>query len=957
VSIKPGQAQCRTAQGLRRFAGNDALPDPRIGRIVKAKAGGVWVHAGLDWIVRIRGNRVTSARQTGFPGNVLALEEEPDGRLNVFLDHGWLELSVDGSRWTSNFLLNASVPHRVLSWGRIGPNEALAVTGDGLNRIVKRSPGIPVAGGERWNWIHRLPTGETWSMSKGGGLLLGLTNRSEIVPAASLPDTPPVCLKEDREGNVWLGTDHGLFQIRQQPVTTFGRQDGLPSDDTWSVCEGADGTIWVATKKGLGAIRSNRVAGVSSTDPRLTGSMLGVWPSDRRGVWVGLDGDGADEYRVRGEEPENAGMPTGSGPPTESAVRTDLPRRKGSPLDVAIKTSGDRLEALSYGRNGVLLERHRTMTGRPDVLYADRENRLWLGASEGLWVLGTNGPLSYTDYLPECPFGMRDVRAILKSKAGDYWIGTKGHGILRFGQGQWSRFGRKDGLGDDVVLAIHEDQAGSLWLGTERGLCRWTAGRFFAFRKAQGVRDGTVYSVLEDGRGHLWFSGQHGLCRASIAELEAVARGELPQVRTVTLGVSDGMGTAECNGEYQPAGWKAGDGRLWYPTSRGVVVVDPMLIADEPVAPLVVIESVRTDDQAVFGENAPKAAEDPAEETSGRPAVVPKPFRINSSDAHVVEFRYTANTFIEADRSRFQYRLLGVDRGWREETTARTARYVTLPPGSYQFEVRAADLRGVWSAVPAVFAFELLPSFWQTRIFYWGCGAGVFGLAAMVQAYRLRWQRRLLKLEERQTVAHERTRIARDLHDELGTGLTGLALELDVVGKRDKEKGATAKITETAQRMRDLAERMREVVWAVNPACDTLSSLASYLEQQVGLIVPTDAMGTFIDFPEEIPDVHLPSPTRHQLALCVRESLANVVRHAHASEVRVRLRLEPDHLRLDVEDNGVGMIPNRTPGNGLGNMKARIERLGGNFEIHSSRGKGTVVRMEVPLADIKKGKT
>jgi signal transduction histidine kinase len=294
--------------------------------------------------------------------------------------------------------------------------------------------------------------------------------------------------------------------------------------------------------------------------------------------------------------------------------------------------------------------------------------------------------------------------------------------------------------------------------------------------------------------------------------------------------------------------------------------------------------------------------------------------------------------------------LVGADRDWREETSERTVRYINLKPGDYRFEVTAADHHNVWNPQPAAFAFSLAPHFRQTWAFYLLCGGGLAGLVSAVQGYRLRWQRRLLKLEEQRTLANERTRIARDLHDDLGTALTGLALELDVAGRQANEaRPLAARLSETAQRTRDLAERMREVVWTVNPECDTVSSLAGFLEQQVGQFLKADGLRLRLDFPEDIPPLPLEAEARHQLALSVREALTNVVRHARATEVTVSLAVVDQTVRVQVKDNGRGFRPCQTNGHGLANMKARMERVRGSFECLCEPEGGTTVSFRLPL--------
>jgi signal transduction histidine kinase len=221
-----------------------------------------------------------------------------------------------------------------------------------------------------------------------------------------------------------------------------------------------------------------------------------------------------------------------------------------------------------------------------------------------------------------------------------------------------------------------------------------------------------------------------------------------------------------------------------------------------------------------------------------------------------------------------------------------------------------------------------------------------------VQAYRLRWQRRLLKLEHKQALADERARIARDLHDDLGTALTGLALQVDVLRQVAHDGPALPRRrAESAAGIRGLAERMREVVWAVNPRCDTLPSLAGFLEQQAEQLLKAGGPRCRLEFPEDIPGLPLDGETRHQLALAVREALSNALRHSGASEIVLGLEVKSSQLSVRVVDNGRGFCADacRAYGRGLANMQARLKKTGGRCECRTAPGAGTTIELCVPL--------
>lgn len=317
----------------------------------------------------------------------------------------------------------------------------------------------------------------------------------------------------------------------------------------------------------------------------------------------------------------------------------------------------------------------------------------------------------------------------------------------------------------------------------------------------------------------------------------------------------------------------------------------------------------------------------------------------------MLRIRYTANSFAHPRRVRFRYRLSNQEEGWRDETDERVAYYTGLRPGRYRFEVKAANPHGVWNEIPAAFEFSLAPHFWQTWPFYVLCAIGVVGLAGGVQAYRLNVQRRILRLEREQALQLERARIARDLHDELGSRLTALALHSDLAG-RNPNKTGEEHWRSLAAESRALAERMRDVIWAVDPECDSLEALASRLAGHAEEFLGTAGIRLRLELPEVLPTLPMSADARHQLTMVAKEALHNVLKHARASEVRLAVELRDGVLRLCVSDNGAGLAESRHGGRGLANMRARVQALGGVLRIQSQPGQGTAIEASVTLKNL-----
>ncbi len=961
-----------TADGLLRYRehrferiAQDRIYGP-VSKLCPAREGGVFFpsDAGQIAIIRDATTRLCQFGSREGRNNVEGVVQESSSRLMLLLGPA----NFNSFRSIHRLDLNATQltglplpPERVncLSLFRDEDDFVWLCRRDG---IWRGRPGatdwtrVTTANIETGPWpgrVYRTNDGQVWVMqfdASQSRLCRLVNDHLEQFPESEFSADPGVTqLVQDREGDLWVGTTTGLYRLQPKSLRVFSRRDGMRNDDAQAVLEGADGTIWVGTDKGISGIRDGKVIKLPLLQADQQRERAAVFVSDSQGtLWMGWDDDKLARF---------------------AGDRWELRR---APLFLGLS---------QYWR----------------AIFADREDRLWMGGLTNRLLCCEREKWIYP--MNVLPHG--DVRLIYQDRRGDMWFGTFGGGLNRLHDGKVMSFKTDRGEQNNRMWWIHEDVDGIFWVATEDGLNRFVPpevasphpspvghekvaeGRmrepFFTFTREQGLGENVVNNIQEDNFGYLWLSGLRGIHRISRQQLNDVAAGKREPVECLTLGEADGMLNSECNGgDNQPAGCKDRLGRIWFPTAKGVVMIDPKQIHRNEVPPPVVIEQVWANDRIIFGDgelgrakyrDSRSAAIFQQSEVGGsRPSTLN--LQLPPGGARVLEIRYTANTFVAPERTTFKYRLLGYENDWRDAGDRRVAFYTNLRPHEYQFEVKARNHHGVWSERLASFAFIVAPHFYETWPFYGLCALGAVSMAGGLQAYRLRVQRRILQLKHQRTMEQERVRIARDLHDELGTALTGLALELDVAGgEAEQAPGVAQRLAHTAERTRGLAERMREVVWTVNPRCDTVSSLADFLETQASQFLQAEGTRVRTEFPEDIPLLPLSAEARHHLALCVREALTNVVRHANATEVVLSLGLErsgslarrkadgtdtkSDMLVIQVKDNGRGLQPagkDGQNGHGLNNMRERLEQIGGAFECSSPPGEGTVVTLRLPLS-------
>ncbi|MBL9135669.1 MAG: hypothetical protein JNK85_07370 [Verrucomicrobiales bacterium] len=743
--------------------------------------------------------------------------------------------------------------------------------------------------GQEANSITFTPSGDLLMGTRAGTLLTwtpGTDSPKRFELGLPSPHSRIRTVTYEGEGQVWLGLDSGgLVYLQRRTVRMLGSAEGLPMPNLSCITQDEAGNIMVGTL-GQGAF----------------------WFQHGRFERVMLR---QDVVNVTSLAP---------GPDQSWAI--------GS-----IWGGLQRWQGATTTRVG-----RRTHTRQ---VIADGSGGFWVAtASQGLEHVAANGEIRA--YTSEDGLASDRTFCLLQESKDLLWVGTQ-HGLSRFNSGVFRTFSITNGLGSDVVRCLYRDRSGQLWVGTQGGgLSAYWGGQFVTFTTREGLVSDFVKQIIEDDHGQLWLGTGSGLMRLAIADLKRLLPAGGGPVNGATLGVGEGLAMRELGSGYQPSALKSRDGRLWFCSESGLAVLDP----NEQRASLRKVD-VHIEQLSIDGVIASASKKMRGDASSPTLWNVP-PLGRN------VEIRYTAVSFNAPERIRFKYRLIGHDLDWVTAGTRRAAYYSELRPGTYRFEVLASNSDGVWNEEPAAMSLHVEPAIWQTLWFRLGAGlASAAGLTVLVRFLsQRRLRRRLADLERRRAIEVERSRIAKDLHDELGASLTRIKLlgelvERGTAGSPESSRHAQT-ISQTAQ---GLARGMDEIVWALNPQKDRIESLAQYLAAFAEETLRDTDLRLRLDFPETPSERPLLAAVRHQLFLAVKEALHNAIKHSGASEIRLMLSEEDAWVRVAVIDNGAGLkAPNNSSrGNGLANMRSRMESIGGHCEIGSPAAGGVMVTFLVPV--------
>lgn len=910
------------------YGASDGLPSRGVLAFARDRHGVIWIAAEQDGLARLDGGRWQPVgREWGFAGLAYTVFVDRAGTLWAGTATSVVSLA-EGDR---RFQLEADGLQRVRHLAEAEDGTLwMAELGHGVRPVPLpgKSPAAVLVGshaiafddqGSLWvtsvgTGVRRVPYPERLRQEQAPGpsaWQFRSANVQAFTQEHGLTSDYVSAVLRDREGNVWVGTSAGLDRFRQSPVVPVPLQPlperggpPIPSQRSFvtsAVAAHPGGGLWAS---GLGPQVLVRIEDDGIATQLRDQPVDAVHRDPGGALWFATPYSlfrVADERRLRDEVSGAVRYVSGSGVP----VGRDLTLR--------------RVELPAAGSIAVSLQ------SRVKAITRDHSGRLWLAMGAGTYRLD-RGEWTSLESLGG-PAGT--ATAAFTEANGRLWFGFANAVVVLDGE-QVTTWSREDGVQVGAVTSILS-HGGRIWIGGEFGLAVVDGRRLQALTPSHGPAFANVSGLVDTDDG-LWFADTRGIVHIRGNQLRQPGPAE---VEVESYGSLDGL-TTELRGSLSsPSATRTDDGRIWFATAKGLAWIDPQRSPRNTVPPPVAIEAVVADGTLL--EDTTRA-------------------RLPARTANL-RIDYTATSLAVPERVRFRYMLEGQDKDWQDAGTRREAFYTNLGPGAYQFRVIACNNDGVWNTTGASLMFSIAPAYYQTAWFR----AAV--LAVALGVLWLLYQRRLgqlahdfnLRLDER---VHERTRIARELHDTLLQSFQGLIFRFHSVRDLlpgeparaiDALEGALDRADQAIVEGRDAIQNLRSSTTVGNELAQAIAALAEELTADPGSAQAPAAFNLTVEgTPRDLHPI-----VRDDIHRIAREALRNAFRHARADHIEAEVTYAAHEVRLRIRDDGVGMNQQHLTGGrarhwGLASMRERAEQIGATLSLWSEPGAGTEVELRIP---------
>jgi len=799
-------------------------------------------------------------------------------------------------------------------------DHSLWIGGDGAGLVVSKDGtfrDIPAAASFVANALLADPDGSMLAGTSQGLVKVrddGTFTR--VAPASDLANDTVECLARTRDGVLWAGTRDGLRRLLGEEVESLGTREGLTQSTVLTICEDTEGGLWVGTKHGLNQITDRRTLPLTTTEGLPTNDAGPILQTPDGEIWIGTLGGGLAKFDGRQCDVAanlESGLPSlrlrslaagGDGGLwigtdrgvclwREGKVVRTLTRNEGLPSDDINCLAADDAGNLWIGTPRGLVRFHGETVDQPvadgaldqvavNVLKNIGPRGIIASTSKGVFIVheGQATPL------PGDEAWLRDVLAIEVGPDGEFWLASRGRGLMMVNGTDVAQFTVEDGLFDDEIVGIARDNDDKLWMGCSRGIFSVSRAAFLAFAKNGGKEPLGYFS----------------------------------------LSPTEAQRTVECQRGVQPAVSRTVNGDIWFSTIHGVIVVSPRKLEDMFPSPRPVVSRLLVNGRT----------------TSPDEPIIVSPGSMN------LAVRYTSHNYVWPTRTMFRYQLEGFDKDWVYAGSRREAFYTNLPPGRYHFRVGASAFGQPWNDSPKSIEITHRAAFWQTPWF--PLLLGLIAISLIWLFLRLR----VLRVRTRMNaIVAERARIARELHDTLIQGFSGVTMQMQAVSAKVEDPELRDAIQGVISDAGACLREARQSVAGLRNSMGTSMGLAAALEQTARQLTETRDVRLHLELPQSTPS--LPVEVQFNLLRIAQEAITNATRHASARTIDVALKQRPGRLALRVHDDGIGfsVVDREGPDQrhyGLIGMRERARQISADLTIESKPGAGTTILVDLPLS-------
>jgi ligand-binding sensor domain-containing protein/anti-sigma regulatory factor (Ser/Thr protein kinase) len=764
---------------------------------------------------------------------------------------------------------------------------------------------------------------------------LSFINYRHSYKSAGISSNTVMALLQDELGFIWIGTFGGgldRFDSDRETFLNFRKnkfdENSLADDEVLAIYEDRSGIIWIGTHLGRGIsklernkIKFNHLKN-SANENSLNDDVVWSIYKDKENLWIGTYRGGLNRRNSKGKFNYYTHNPADLNSISEDHVRSIKKDFEGN---IWIGTYSGGLNKFNPSTEKFISYRNNPSDNKS--IGANQVLSMVIAPDSVFWIGTFGGGLNYFRYpysdniefnkfvnIPGDEKSLSDNRvySVLRTKDGAIWAGTFGGGLnkLDAAAGTFKRYTNDpddpSSLSHDRVMAVYEDSKGRIWISTYGGglnLFDRSTEKFKIYTRKQGLASDVLYGVIEDNDGNLWISTDNGLFKF-YPDSE----------RFLHFDLVDGLQSHEFSGG---AYFKSDEGEIYFGGINGVNYFFPDSISENDHIPPIVISSVKITGEQYYGE-------------------------VNelhlAYDQNILTFEFAALDFTNPANNHYEYVLEGLETEWQSaDARYRIANYTNLSPGTYYFKVKGSNNDEVWNTEAAVIKIVISPPFWKE---WW------FLFMALLMAGLTIYYLSTIRIRNLLTIEKLKTKLAADLHDNIGAGLTEISIlsELavnDLSTLPDNYSGKLHNISETA---RQLIDNMSDIVWVVNPKRDSLNDLIIRLKDAYADLLSGMGISLKTFNIEKIEDVKLPMEYKQNLFMILKEGINNSIKHSYCKKITIEANLRNDIIEIIIKDDGIGINESAIEsGNGLKNIEARARALGAKVKWRSVKGSGTTL--------------